>query len=164
MELLLVRHAIAFERNPRRWPDDGERPLSPRGMARARAAAAGLKRLVPPPARVLTSPLLRTRQTAQILTRVSGWPKAVPTPQLLPGTPPEEFFALLARTKAARVAAVGHEPDLGELLAACLGGATPTRFAFRKMGIARVKFPGNAQAGRGELLCFLPPRVLRAAH
>lgn len=164
MELLLVRHAIAFERDPRRWPDDAERPLSPRGMARAQKAAAGLKRLTRPPARVLTSPLLRTRQTAQILTQISGWPRAAPTPQLLPGTPPEEFLALLSRIKAARIAAVGHEPDLGELLAACLGGTTRAGLAFRKMGVAMVTFRASPRAGRGELAWFLPPRLLRAAR
>ena len=52
MELLVVRHAIAFERSPRRWPDDAERPLSPRGVARARKAALGLKRITAHPAQV----------------------------------------------------------------------------------------------------------------
>jgi len=164
MELLLVRHAIACERDPRRWPDDGERPLSSRGMARARKAAAGLKRLTPPPARVLTSPLLRTRQTAQILAQVAGWPRATPAPQLLPGTAPEEFLALVSRLKVARIAAVGHEPDLGDLLAACLGGTAHTGFAFRKMGVALVSFHGTVRGGRGRLEWFLRPRLLRAAR
>src|SRR5581483_896815 len=57
MELLIVRHAIAFERDRRRWPEDSERPLSPAGIRRARRAAAGLKELIAAPERVLTSPL-----------------------------------------------------------------------------------------------------------
>src|SRR5580698_4658247 len=68
MDLLIVRHAIAFERNPRRWRDDGERPLSPEGMVRARKAAAGLRQITERPQCVLTSPLMRARQTATILT------------------------------------------------------------------------------------------------
>ena len=76
MELLVVRHAIAFERNARRWPHDAERPLSAHGVARARKAALGLKRLTSPPARVLVSPLRRARETAAILTRFAGWPEA----------------------------------------------------------------------------------------
>src|SRR2546421_8460445 len=74
MELLVVRHAIAFEHSASRWPDDAERPLSPQGAARARKAALGLKRITRPPAQVLVSPLRRTRQTAAILTRFAGWP------------------------------------------------------------------------------------------
>src|SRR5215472_6424432 len=106
MELLLVRHAIAQERNPKRWPDDGERPLSAGGAARARTAASGLKRITERPALVLTSPLLRTRQTAAILTVAARWPRARTCAQLAPGSTPEEVFALLARERATRIALV----------------------------------------------------------
>src|SRR5271168_1279325 len=76
MELLIIRHAIAFERNRRRWRDDGTRPLTPAGMRRSQKAAAGLKELGRAPDRLLTSPLVRARQTAQILTELAGWPPA----------------------------------------------------------------------------------------
>src|SRR5579864_7434188 len=122
MELLIVRHAVAFERSPRRWPEDGERPLSPRGVQRARQAAAGLKHLTDRPLRVLTSPLLRARQTAEILARCAGWPAAAPCALLAPDGSPERLLALLAGLRGARIAVVGHEPDLGRLLAACLPG------------------------------------------
>jgi phosphohistidine phosphatase len=164
MELLLVRHAIAHERDARRWRDDADRPLSPRGIARAREAARGLKRLTRPPARVLSSPLVRTRQTARILRECAGWPEPVACAQLLPDTPPEEFLALLARSGAGCVAAVGHEPGLSELLAACLSSGAGGAFRFRKMGVARVSFGGAVRAGRARLVWFLPPRVLRAAR
>jgi phosphohistidine phosphatase len=163
MQLLIIRHAIAHERDARRWREDGLRPLSPQGMVRARQAAQGLKRLGPRPARLLTSPLLRARQTATILNASAGWPKPVPCAELLPGAPPEELLAVLAHLGAERIAVVGHEPDLGELLAACLGGATRGAFRFRKMGGALVDFRTSARAGRGQLLWFLPPRVLRAS-
>jgi phosphohistidine phosphatase len=164
MELLLVRHAIAFERDPKRWRDDRERPLSPRGIARARKAAAGLKRLTQAPARVLSSPLLRTRQTAAILTQVAGWPQAVPAARLAPGTRPEELLAWLASAGTARVAAVGHEPDLSGLLAVCLGSGKPAALGFKKMAVALVRFRGAARAGGGRLAWFASPRVLRAAR
>lgn len=166
MELLIVRHAIAFERNAQRWADDGERPLSPRGAGRARRAAAGLRRLTDPPARVLTSPLERTRQTAAILTKQASWPRAVESPLLLPGASPEALLGELARLHERRVAVVGHQPDLGRLLALCLAGSTGGGGAFelRKMGAALVAFPGAARAGRGALLWLVPPRLLRAAR
>lgn len=164
MELLLVRHAIAFERNARRWADDDERPLCPRGIERARRAAAGLKRLTPRPARVLVSPLLRTRQTAALLTQCAGWPEALTCEALRPGTAPEKLLALLPRSRNARIAVIGHEPDLSALLALCLDGGTRSALTLRKMGVACVRFPGAAQAGCGELAGFLPPRLLRAAR
>ena len=165
MELLLVRHAIAFAPNPRRWPDDAERPLSPAGAARARKAAQGLRRITPRPARVLVSPLRRARQTAAILTRFAGWPEALECVQLLPGASPEGVLALLARTRGRRLAVVGHQPALGRLLAACLpGGVGAAAFELRKMAVALLAFQGSARARRGQLLWLLPPRVLRAAR
>lgn len=59
MELLIVRHAIAFERDRQRWRDDAARPLSPVGIRRSRKAAAGMKEFSKEPDRLLTSPLVR---------------------------------------------------------------------------------------------------------
>jgi len=165
MELLVVRHAIACEPNAKRWPDDGERPLTPRGMVRARRAAAGLKRVAPPPARVLTSPLRRTRQTAAILTQFAGWPNASDCALLLPGSSPQGLLALLARISAERIAVVGHQPDLGRLVATCLpGNAGSAAFVFRKMGVALIAFHGAPRPGQGELRWLVAPRLLRAAR
>jgi phosphohistidine phosphatase len=165
MELLIVRHAIAHERDARRWPDDGERPLSPEGMARAHKAAAGIRRLVKRPARVLVSPLLRARQTATILTESAGWPKAAECAALAPGTAPETLLAALRRMPDARIALVGHEPGLGRLMALSLPGSTgAAAFHFRKMGAALLTFQGAARAGGARLDWLVPAKVLRAAR
>src|ERR1700757_4992074 len=97
MELLIVRHAIACERDARRWPDDGLRPLSARGAARAEPAARGLKRLAAVPLRVWVSPLRRARQTASILARYADWPDGEECVQLLPEAAPEALLAVLER-------------------------------------------------------------------
>ncbi len=168
MDLLIVRHAIAFDRNPRRWRDDGERPLSPEGMVRARKAAAGLKQITERPQSVLSSPLVRARQTATILTEFAAWPKAIDCAALAPDAGPEEVFAALADRKDKLVAVVGHQPALGHLLAACLpakarGGVDPGAFELKKMGMALVSFRAVPRAGTGVLQWLMPPRILRAA-
>ncbi|HUA22716.1 MAG TPA: histidine phosphatase family protein, partial [Steroidobacteraceae bacterium] len=66
MQLLILRHAIAFPRDAKRWPDDAKRTLTMEGAKRARRAAAGLKRMTKQPTLVLTSPLVRARDTAAI--------------------------------------------------------------------------------------------------
>jgi phosphohistidine phosphatase len=165
MEVLIVRHAIACERNPKRWPDDADRPLSPQGVVRARQAAAGIKRLVPHPLHVLSSPFLRARQTAAILTKFAGWPRAVDCRQLMPDTGVETLLSVLAGMQAPRIALVGHEPELGQLLEKCLSGdAGGAAFKLRKMGLARLAFHGRVRPGRGQLVCLLPPKALRAAR
>jgi phosphohistidine phosphatase len=165
MELLIVRHAIAFERDARRWPDDDERPLSPQGLKRAQQAAAGVRRLIGSPALVLASPLVRARQTAAILTEAAGWPTARETVALAPGHSPQALLAALKRMPDARIALVGHEPGLSRLLAAALhGDAAAQAFSLRKMGIALVTFDGAARGGQGRLAWLLPPKALRAAR
>jgi phosphohistidine phosphatase len=163
MELLIVRHAIAFERDRHRWRDDGARPLSPAGIRRARKAAAGLKEFTKPPDRLLTSPLVRARQTAQILTEVAGWPPAEEIPELSPGETPQALLTLLGRDRSQLLALVGHQPDLGALLTACLlgqGEALPIEM--KKNAAACLSFQGAPRAGRAALKWLATPRMLRA--
>ncbi len=162
MQVLLVRHAIAFERDAKRWPDDADRPLSPRGLERGRRAARGLKDLAPRPQAVLTSPAVRARQTAAVLRESALWPAATVCAALAPGTAAEEALSVLRRTRAPCVALVGHEPDLGELMSACLG-AREGALALRKMGAALLEFRGSPRPAAGRLAWLMTPRQLRRA-
>jgi phosphohistidine phosphatase len=162
MDLLIIRHAIAFERDRHRWRDDGARPLSPAGIRRARKAAAGLKEFSKAPDRLLTSPLVRARQTAQILTDVAGWPQAEEAPELSPGESVLAVLNLLGKDRSKLVAIVGHQPGLGDLLTACLlgdGGALPIEM--KKNAVACVSFEGPPRPGRAALKWLATPRMLR---
>jgi phosphohistidine phosphatase len=161
-ELILVRHAIAFERNRRRWPDDDLRPLTPAGQQKFRRAAAGLTKWLPRVDRVLTSPLVRARQTADILRTAARWPKAAEAAELAPEAGVSSALEMLRKQRARRIAIVGHEPDLGALLTACIAPAgSRIAMLFKKGGVACVKFPRDVRAGAGTLLAFVPPRALR---
>ena len=117
------------------------------------------------PVRVLASPLVRTEQTAAILTQYAGWPRAIPCPLLLPGGSPQELLALLARTRGRRLAVIGHQPDLGRLMASCLpGSAGSAAFELRKMAVALIAFPGSPRAGQGELCWLVSPKLLLAVR
>jgi phosphohistidine phosphatase len=162
MELLIVRHAIALERNRERWRDDGARPLSPAGIRQSRKAAAGLKEFSRAPDRLLTSPLVRARQTAQILTDVAGWPRAEEAPELSPGGAALAVLTLLGQKRSKLVAVVGHQPELGALLSACLLGEDGTlAIEMKKNAIACVSFEGSPSAGRAVLKWLATPRMLR---
>lgn len=165
MDLLIVRHAIAFERDSKRWPDDGARPLTAEGTARARQAAKGLKRLVDRPQRLLTSPLTRARQTAEILTEFADWPKALDCPALSQGGSPEAALEALRAQPQKLVAVVGHQPGLGQLIAACMpGAAKPQAFELKKFGVALLSFDGAPRAGHASLRWLLAPKLIRAAR
>jgi phosphohistidine phosphatase len=163
MDLLIVRHAIAYDRDPHRWREDADRPLSPAGIRRARKAAAGLKQLTPRPDRLLTSPLVRAKQTAQILVDIAGWPAPEEIPELSPGEPALAVLALLAKQRAKLTAVVGHQPGLGQLLGTCLlGGGGSLPIEMKKNAVACVSFEGKPRPGHAALKWLATPRMLRA--
>jgi phosphohistidine phosphatase len=159
MRLLIIRHAVAV---PRGTPDmeDDERPLTSKGRKRFRTAARGLATVLKRPDALLSSPLPRARQTADIAAKAWGKVSVTDTPALAGGTFENLAVALAAYGPKDTVAVVGHEPDLSELLARLLGTPHADRLTFRKGGAALVNVPGPLQEG-GTLVWFLTPRLLR---
>jgi len=137
MQILLVRHADAGDRDPARWPDDRLRPLSDRGRKRHRRVARRLRRRGLVPTLLLSSPWLRAWQTAELTAALTGAPAATAT-EALAAPPKLDRLAAAAGTlePGAIVALVGHEPWLGELASLLLTG-DPTRMAvdFPKSGV-----------------------------
>ena len=118
MDLYLVRHASAFERDPDRWPDDSMRPLTQDGEEEFRLIARGLARLVSRVDVVLSSPYVRAWRTAQILSEQNSWPAPEASAVLEPTLPPEKAAQdLLSYADARSIAVVGHRPGLHELAA-----------------------------------------------
>jgi phosphohistidine phosphatase len=162
MELLIIRHAIAFERDRHRWADDAARPLSPAGIRRSRKAAAGLKELCKVPDRFLSSPLIRATETAKILTEIAGWPPAEIAPELTPGKGAAAVLTRLTKDRSKRIAIVGHQPDLSALLAACLlNDSSAVALEMKKNAVACLSFDGRARAGSAALKWLATPRMLR---
>ena len=160
MRLVIIRHAVAVPRGTPDMPDD-ERPLTRKGRRQFRLAARGLAAILKRPDALLSSPLPRARQTADILAKAWGKVKVSETPALAGGTFEDLAVALAAFGAKDSVAIVGHEPDLSEVLARLLGTPYADRLTFRKGGAALLNVPGPLQEG-GNLVWYLPPRVLRS--
>lgn len=165
MRLYLVRHAIAAEPDAKRWPDDRQRPLTKAGARRFKRAAGMLVALMQadgPVDRLLSSPLLRARETAAILQR-AGLPGLIEESVLAPGRTAARVLAVLRAHEAESIVVVGHEPDLGRLLAVCIAGAeAKLALRFRKGGAACLNFAGAPRVGEATLEWLLAPKVLRA--
>jgi phosphohistidine phosphatase len=160
VELYIVRHAIAAERGPE-WPDDSKRPLTERGMERFKEVVDGLVWLDVQVDAVLTSSLVRAKQTAQFLS--SGLPSRPPLKEieaLSPGHVPPEIMEQVAREARnhKRVAVVGHEPDLGELAGWLLG--MRRAIPMKKGGVCRIDLD-SLSSRHGTLVWHLPPKALR---
>ena len=157
--LYLVRHALAEERGDE-WPDDTKRPLTPKGAARFRKVVRGLRELGVLVDVVVTSPLVRAKQTAELL--VAGLkpaPALAVSSALAPGVAPAQVAEALAHfKKPRRIALVGHEPGLGELAAWLVGTKTP--IAFKKGGVCRIDVAALPPSG-GHLIWMATPGMLR---
>lgn len=162
MRLVLLRHGPAGTRDPLSWPDDRERPLTDRGLARTQRACAGLVRLEPGISLVLSSPLRRCAQTAECLRgEIGGDARARFTEALSPGGSWRDVLGELeSLVETSTVVLVGHEPDLGKLAGVLLFGA-PAALPLRKAGACSIEFETRCAPGKGRLRWFLPPRALR---
>lgn len=162
MRLVLLRHGPAGTRDPLTWPDDRERPLTEKGLARTQRAVEGLLRLEPEISLVLSSPLKRCAQTAECLrAALDGAARVRSTGALAPGGSWREVFQQLESPgETGTVVLVGHEPDLGKLAGVLLFGA-PAALPLRKAGACSIEFETRPAPGKGRLRWFLPPRSLR---
>lgn len=160
-ELHLIRHGLAEERGDA-WPDDAKRPLTEQGMSRLRRSGRALARLGTVVDVVLTSPLVRTRQTAEILAAAfSPHPSLINVDALVPGgTPPAVAAEIEKHSRRRRILIVGHEPGMGELAAWLIGARNPIEF--KKGGICRIDVDGSALRGGGALRWMITPKILRA--
>jgi phosphohistidine phosphatase len=160
LELYLIRHGVAEERGED-WPDDSKRPLTAEGIAKLRKEARGLTAIGEGFDHIVSSPLVRTRQTAEVFSEhLKNKPPVSTADALAPaGTPAAVIQEITKHVRKARVALVGHEPNLGELAAQLIGARAPLEF--KKGGICRIDFEVLPPKGVGALRWFLPPRVLR---
>ena len=163
MDLYLVRHAAAHERDPDRWPDDARRPLTPEGEQEFRSAARGLTQLIPPADVLLSSPYRRAWRTAEILAELDSWPLPEATPVLEPTLPPEKAAIELKSYEGANsVALVGHRPSLHELAAYLLTGSPDgLELSIKKGGVVCIRFDDAVEPGAGELRWLVAPKMLR---
>jgi phosphohistidine phosphatase len=155
MELFIVRHAKAADRDPARWPDDALRPLTRDGARDFERVAKQLGRWRPRVDRVYASGWTRAWETAQILRVHAGWPKPERNALLETGDladAPALGAFLAEQPMDARIAVVGHEPVLGAVLASVgwLGGGP--QIALRKGAVACLAGTPGAMELRGLLV------------
>jgi phosphohistidine phosphatase len=160
-ELYLIRHGLAEARGDQ-WPDDTKRPLTEEGMSRLRKQARALARLEVTIDVLLTSPLVRTRQTAEILAAgLEPRPHIIAVDSLAPDGSYQAVVADLEKqARKTRIALVGHEPSIGELAARLIGARHAIEF--RKGAVCRIDVTALPPSGSGALRWFLTPKFMRA--
>jgi phosphohistidine phosphatase len=164
MELLVIRHAIAEDRDAfaSTGRDDSERPLTSAGRDKMRRVAAGLCREVPKIDLLASSPYTRAMQTAELVAEAYRIDEIKKVDALVPESPLDQFLTWLQRRSTAKVVAiVGHEPHLGELVTWLLSGIRESRVDMKKGGACLIEFEGQPGAGLGVLQWLMGPGQLR---
>lgn len=160
LELYLIRHGVAAERGSD-YPDDSKRPLTNDGIAKLRREAKALVALGVDFDQIISSPLVRTKQTADVFAQIlpSNPPVATSDALAPAGTPTAVFQEIAKHMRKGRIALVGHEPNIGELAARLIGSRTPIEF--KKGAICQIDFEVLPPKGQGMLRWFVTPRMLR---
>jgi phosphohistidine phosphatase len=161
MHLYLIRHGIAVDREDPNCPADTERPLTPKGMKRTHAAALGLRALDVKPNAVLTSPWLRSVQTAEIFCETIGYSsKKIIRTDALKGTgAPSDLLRELQSMKARVVLCFGHEPHLHLVIGHVLHTSAKIT-ELKKAGLALLELE-RISPPLGRLLALYPASTLR---
>ena len=157
MLLFILRHTDAGD--PREWSgDDALRPLSPLGLSQAQALGEALKHQGVTLQAVVSSPLVRTRQTAEELLKAWTPPCQISFSEwLAPGEMrPRKLTEHLAELGVDSLAIVGHDPDLPEYLGWLLG-VDPDHVYLKKGGAAAVSFEDEPGKGDGTLDWLVAP-------
>jgi phosphohistidine phosphatase len=158
----LFRHGPAGKGDPKKFPDDDLRPLTPKGRKTVKRCAKGLAALGFAPTRIFTSPVKRSRETAELLRKAFRLPSSAlkSLRALHYETPPRRALQRLSALKLrGHVLVVGHEPWLGECLSLLVTGRRSRSFPLRKAGFAAIAAE-NPGPGQGRLLICVPPEIL----
>jgi phosphohistidine phosphatase len=164
MQLYIVRHGIAIDREDPKCPPDPERYLTEEGVEKTAQVAKGVAGLGVTGDLFLTSPYVRAVQTAEIFARALDYAKQKirRTDMLLPGAEPSHILRELARDKqASSVFLFGHAPQLDDVIATALGSKKHLT-ALKKAGVALVELK-RVSPPIGTLVWLATPKLLRRA-
>jgi phosphohistidine phosphatase len=164
MQLYIVRHGIAIDREDPKSPADPERYLTEEGLEKTKRVAKGVAALGVSADLLLTSPYVRANQTAEIFANELDYPrqKIRRTDLLLPGGEPSLLFRELAKDKQSScVFLFGHAPQLDDLIATALGTKHHV-ISLKKAGVALIELK-RVSPPSGQLVWLGTPKILRKA-
>jgi phosphohistidine phosphatase len=160
MELYIIRHGIAAD--PQDFETDEARPLTKEGERKTQKIAKRLAKFGLSFDIIFTSPLVRARQTAEILQDVGLGNHIRECPALAPDGDIHHWLAQLAElTDCQRMAIVGHQPDLSHWAEILVWGEAKGNIALKKAGAMGITLPQtDSPIGRSSLFWLTSPRFL----
>ena len=164
MQLYIVRHGIAIDREDPKCPPEAERYLTEEGVEKTKQVAEAVAALGIQADLMFSSPYVRGTQTAAIFASELEYSKQKirRTDSLLPGAEPGAFLRELAREKdVSTVLCFGHAPHVDGLLAAAVGASRHIT-SMKKAGVALVELK-RLSPPNGQLVWLITPKLIRKA-
>jgi phosphohistidine phosphatase len=164
MNLFILRHGMAVERGDPAFPDDAQRPLTAKGRRQLRKITAAMRALEVQFDVVLSSPLIRARQTAEIVAAELKLKKRPAcTEALKPGGDARKLVNQIAalRPSPKAILLVGHEPDLGELISLFVTGHPGAGLVLKKGGLAKLETKKLRTGYCATLAWLLTPKQMK---
>lgn len=163
MQLLVIRHAIAEDREAfaATGRADEARPLTNEGARKMGRCARGLQALVPTIDTLVSSPLTRAQQTAEIVRKRYELDRVEEAPELEPNVAVADVVRGLGRYGDGLVAIVGHEPQLGRLVTYLISGVDRAAVQLKKGAACLLEFEGAPERSGGTMRWSASPRMLR---
>jgi len=162
MEIYIVRHGIAIDREDPKCPPDPERYLTEEGVEKTKQVAKGVAALAASADLLLSSPYVRATQTAEIFAAALDYAKQKirRTDLLLPGADPSLLFRELAKDKqSASVFLFGHAPQLDEIIATAVNSKRHIT-SLKKAGVALIELK-RISPPIGMVVWLATPKLLR---
>lgn len=162
MQIYVVRHGIAIDREDPKCPPDPERYLTEEGIEKTKRVAAAVAALNASPDLFLSSPYVRAMQTAEIFASALDYAaqKIQRSDLLLPGAEPTLFFRELAKDKQTSTLFIfGHAPQLDDVIATALGLKHHIT-SLKKAGVALLELK-RVSPPNGQLVWLATPKILR---
>ena len=160
MELYILRHGIAVERGTPGYKKDGDRPLTKEGEDKMRQIADAMRGMDLKFDLILSSPLVRAEQTANIVAGEVD-EEVTFTHYLEPGGNALDLINEINDEKAHRVLLVGHEPDLSSLVSILISGKSDAGIELKKGGLCKLTTEKLVFGQCARLNWLLTPRQLR---
>jgi phosphohistidine phosphatase len=158
MNLFILRHGIAVERDPVSFPDDSRRPLTLKGEDRMRLICDAMKAMELSFDCILSSPYRRASQTAEIMAAALGSRKVLEfREELTPEGDPKALVRSLSRIEPTpeNVVLVGHEPYLSSLISQLISGEAAAAIDLKKGGLAKLEIEATLRLGPCAKLAWL---------
>jgi len=162
LQLYLIRHGIAVDRSEA--GEDSQRPLTPQGREKTQRVARRLRQLDLYFDHLLSSPLVRARQTAEIFLAAGLAPRLEVASALAPQGSFSQWLTWLEDWRQAghgSLALVGHQPDLTQWAELLLWGEARSALILKKAGIIGITLPAaEPPIGSSQLFWLAPPKLL----